>query len=128
MKRAIVTGASGFVGANLARRLVQDGHETHLLLRPSYRPWRLEGIADRVRVHLVEVHDAASTLQTLEQIAPDWVFHLAAFGAYSTQQGFAAMVQTNLMASVALLDACSKVGVEAYVQTGSSSEYGFKDH
>ena len=32
------------------------------------------------------------------------------------------------MAAVTLLDACAAMGVEAYVQTGSSSEYGFKDH
>lgn len=128
MKRAIVTGASGFVGANLARRLVRDGHETHLLVRSSYRPWRLREIAGDVRIHCVELQDAASTYQTLRRIGADWVFHLAAFGAYPTQSGIRTMVETNLMAAVALLDACAEIGVEAYVQTGSSSEYGFKDH
>jgi dolichol-phosphate mannosyltransferase len=38
------------------------------------------------------------------------------------------MVEANLMAAVALLDACAEMGVDAYVQTGSSSEYGLKDH
>lgn len=128
MKRAVVTGASGFVGANLARRLVLDGCETHLLLRSSYRPWRLREIAADVRIHFVDLQDAAAIRETLRRIRPDWVFHLAAFGAYPTQNGMGAMVETNLMSAVALLDACADIGVEAYVQTGSSSEYGFKDH
>lgn len=38
------------------------------------------------------------------------------------------MVDINLMGTVSLLDACAEVGVEAFVYTGSSSEYGYKDH
>lgn len=128
MKRAVVTGASGFVGANLARRLVHDGRETHLLVRPSYRPWRLQEVAADVHIHTLDLQDAASTRSTLQQIGADWVFHLAAFGAYPTESGMRTMVDTNLMAAVALLDACADIGVEAYVQAGSSSEYGLKDH
>lgn len=128
MKRAIVTGASGFVGANLARRLLKDGHETHLLLRPSHQPWRIEEIAADVHVHQVDLRDAESVRQTVAEIRPDWAFHLAAYGAYSTETGMARMVDTNLTCAVSLLDACAENGIEAFVQTGSSSEYGYKDH
>ena len=61
-------------------------------------------------------------------VKPDWVFHLAAYGAYPTQTDFERMVATNLTGSVTLLDACRECGVEAFVQAGSSSEYGYKDH
>jgi len=128
MKRIAVTGASGFVGANIARRLVRDGHETHLLLRSSYRPWRLEEITRDVHLHRIELHEAAGVGKVLRQIRPDWVFHLAAYGNYPAQKNWTAMIETNLMGAVALVDACVEIGVEAYVQTGSSSEYGFKDH
>jgi uncharacterized protein YbjT (DUF2867 family) len=40
-KRVILTGATGFVGANLTRRLLRDGHEVHLLVRQGYSPWRI---------------------------------------------------------------------------------------
>src|SRR4051794_39862610 len=56
-RRALITGATGFVGANLARRLLAEGHEVHLLLRANHDPWRIAGIRDDVRLHLVDLAD-----------------------------------------------------------------------
>ncbi len=128
MKRVLITGASGFVGANLARRLLRDGHETHVFLRPEHRSWRLEEIASQLHAHPVDLTNRDEVRQAVRLIRPDWVFHLAAHGAYSTQTGFARMVDVNLMGCVSLLDACVETGVEAFIYTGSSSEYGYKDH
>jgi len=57
MKRAIITGATGFVGANLARRLLADGHDVHLLVRPRHRSWRIAAIRPAVQVHIVDFGD-----------------------------------------------------------------------
>jgi nucleoside-diphosphate-sugar epimerase len=62
------------------------------------------------------------------RIRPDWVFHLAAHGAYSSQTDVSQMVQTNVVGTSNLVDACLKAGFEAFVNAGSSSEYGLKDH
>jgi nucleoside-diphosphate-sugar epimerase len=128
MKRCLITGASGFVGANLARRLLHDGHETHALLRPQHQSWRLDEIASHLHIHAVDLTDQNQVRQIIRQILPDQVFHLAAYGAYPKQTGFARMVDINLMGTVSLLDACAETGVEAFIYTGSSSEYGYKDH
>jgi nucleoside-diphosphate-sugar epimerase len=127
MKRCLVTGASGFVGANLVRRLLGDGHEVHALLRPEHQGWRLSGVT-ALQAHPVDLVDREQVRQAVQRIRPEWVFHLAAYGAYSSQTGFARMVDINLMGTVSLLDACSDIGVESFVYTGSSSEYGYKDH
>jgi nucleoside-diphosphate-sugar epimerase len=128
MKRVIVTGATGFVGANLARRLLSDGHEVHLLVRPNYQPWRIEEIRPEVRLHELHLHDAEATARMVSTIRPDWVFHLAVHGAYSWQTDWEQMVRTNIQGTMSLVSACLNTGFEAFVNTGSSSEYGFKDH
>jgi UDP-glucose 4-epimerase len=126
MTRALVTGASGFVGANLARRLIRDGVEVHLILRPGYDPWRVQGIASQVTCHEIDLTSADDVARALEASRPDCVYHLAAFGAYSAQRDVARMVDTNVLSTMRLVDACAAAGVSAFVHTGSSSEYGWK--
>lgn len=128
MKRALITGATGFVGANLARRLLRDGHEVHLLVRPRYAPWRIEGIRGDVHLHEVDLSDVQTLAEVTGSVRPDWVFHLAAHGAYSSQTDLGQMIRTNFLGTVNLVEACLKTGFEAFINTGSSSEYGFKDH
>jgi nucleoside-diphosphate-sugar epimerase len=128
MKRVILTGATGFVGANLTRRLLRDGHELHLLVHPGYTAWRVAAIRDSVSMHEVDLCDPEALAHIVGRIHPDWVFHLAAHGAYSWQTDLRRMVQTNIVGTVNLVEACLATGFEAFVNTGSSSEYGFKDH
>jgi UDP-glucose 4-epimerase len=128
MKRTLLTGATGFVGANLARWLLGAGHEVHLLVRSGYEPWRLEGIRADVHLHQVDLADGDALAGVVARIRPEWVFHLAAHGAYASQRDVQAIVRTNVLGTMNLVEACLRSGFEAFVHTGSSSEYGFKDH
>ena len=127
-RRALLTGASGFVGANLARRLLRDRHEVHLLLRPNHQPWRVEEIKDQVSVHVADLHTVQAVDRVIESARPDWIFHLAAHGAYPDQTDVDQMIATNVQGTANLLQAAERTGVEAFVNAGSSSEYGYKDH
>src|SRR5574341_2110821 len=128
MKRVIVTGATGFVGANLTRRLLRDGYRIDLLVRPGFSPWRIEDIRNDVQLHRIDLENAEDLERVVESIRPDWIFHLAAHGAYPSQTDLRRMVQTNINGTINLAEACLKVGFESFVNTGSSSEYGFKHH
>lgn len=128
MKRALITGATGFVGANLARRLIHDGHDLHMLVRPGYVPWRIAAILPHIHLHEADLLDADRVAQVVREVRPEWVFHLAAHGAYSWQKDQRQIVQTNLIGTMNLVAACLATGFEACVNTGSSSEYGWKDH
>jgi nucleoside-diphosphate-sugar epimerase len=128
MKRAVVTGATGFVGANLVRRLLCENHEVHILVRQGAALWRVADLQNDVHWHEVDLGDADTLGQVVGRIRPDRVFHLAAHGAYSTQTDLHEMIRTNLIATVNLVGACRQVGFEAFVHAGSSSEYGLKDH
>jgi nucleoside-diphosphate-sugar epimerase len=128
VKRAVVTGGTGFIGANLARRLLRDGHEVHLLVQPGHSSWRIEEIRDSVRLHEVDLTDVESLQELLGTVGPEWIFHLAVHGAYSSQVDWRRMIDTNVLGTASLLDAAFACGFEAFVNAGTSSEYGFKDH
>ena len=127
-RRTLVSGASGFVGANLARRLLADGDEVHLLLRPEHKSWRLDGIVEDVHVHEVDITDREGVDKAMAAARPDWVFHLAAHGAYPTQKDLDQMIETNVRGTANLVAAAARANVQAFVSAGTSSEYGYKDH
>lgn len=124
--KIFLTGGTGFIGANLTRRLVADGHEVHLLVRPEANFWRVADLRDQLSVHTVDLADAAAVRGLMESIRPSHVAHLATYGAYPAQTDVAQMVRTNVLGALALLGAARAVGVEMFVNTGSSSEYGIK--
>lgn len=126
--RALVTGAAGFLGANLVRRLRVAGHEVIALTRSREAAWRLEEVASDVRVLELDLRDTAAIERVLATTEPQWIFHLAAHGAYSWQSDLEQMIAVNVAATAALLSAARAAGVQAFVNAGSSSEYGLKTH
>jgi UDP-glucose 4-epimerase len=127
-RRALVTGAAGFIGACLARRLLREGHEVTLLVRPFSDTWRIDPLREHCRVLEADLADPDAIGRVTPGLEPDWVFNLAAHGAYSWQTDMPRMMAVNLGGTFNLLQACRDGGFEAFVNAGSSSEYGYKDH
>ena len=123
-----MTGAGGFVGANLATSLASAGHDVVAWVHRDSPTWRLDHMTDAIEVVPVELLDPDAIEAGIRPFRPDWVFHLAAHGAYSWQRDPERIMQTNLVATVRLLAACQRHGFAAFVHAGSSSEYGFQDH
>ena len=73
MKRVIVTGATGFVGANLTRRLVEDSHEIHLLVRRGCNSWRIKDIYSKVSLHETDLTDGDALAGVVSEIKPEWI-------------------------------------------------------
>lgn len=121
----VVTGSSGFVGANLAAGLAAHGARVIALDSPSGIDWRtrsLPGI-ERVRLDLSRDQDVHSFVTETQPVA---IFNCAAYGAYSVQADARRIFDVNVLGVRRLLEAARGVsGFQAFVQAGSSSEYGF---
>jgi nucleoside-diphosphate-sugar epimerase len=122
----LVTGASGFVGSHLARRLAGTGADVHVFLRSSSDTRRLGDIAGRLERHTADLTDPASLRTAVRRVRPRTIFHCASWGGHAGQTGGAAIFGTNLAGTFHLLAACEEAGFDRFVHTGSSSEYGMK--
>jgi dolichol-phosphate mannosyltransferase len=125
-RRVLVTGGTGFVGANLVRRLLADGHAVHCLVRPEHAGWRLADVRRDVELQRASLDDRRAVERAVRRAKPDWIFHLAAHGAYSWETDVDRIIATNVLGTVNLVRAGLAAGFEAFVNAGSSSEYGFK--
>jgi dolichol-phosphate mannosyltransferase len=118
----LVLGASGFVGANLLKLLLQvrkDAYGTAFAM-PS---WRLEGLPAG-NVISVDLLVPQSARAVLEQVQPGTVFDCVAYGAYSFEQDPARIYDTNVLFKVRLMELLRELGTHCYINAGSSSEYG----
>ncbi len=127
-KEVLVTGGLGFVGSNLAARLVDCG--AHVLLMDAMIPglggnlFNVEPVRDRVVVNFSDIRDEHSMNYVVR--GKDFIFHLAGQNDHvlSLTDPYSD-IDINIKGSVVLLEACRKFNPEArLVYTGTRGEYG----
>lgn len=124
--RVLVTGATGFVGACLTRKLLELGHEMHVFVRTESNKWRIADIVQKLIIHSVDLCDAQDVERAVIAIKPECILHLATYGGFSFQQKVETIYAANLLGTINLVHACEKTGFKCFINTGSSSEYGLK--
>lgn len=118
----LVTGASGFVGANLFQKLRSVRDDVYAVVRCE-KNWRLTDCVDE-SVIAVDINDYAATRNLVRSVAPQTVFDCVAYGGYSFEEDATLIYQTNFMAAVNFVSQLAAQPFSAYVHAGSSSEYG----
>lgn len=121
----LVTGATGFVGANIVRRLVKDDKDVHILVRDKGLNWRLSDISKKVRAYEIDLLDKKLPALVAE-IKPDYIFHLAAYGSLPHEKEMDKLIDINFRGTINLIDAAKTIDFKLFINTGSSSEYGAK--
>lgn len=124
--RVLVTGATGFVGSCLTRRLVETGAEVHIFSREGSDRWRLTGLSGNLTEHRVDLRDREAVMTAVAKVRPAAVCHLATHGGFASQRERSVILESNFLGTANLLHACERVGVNSFINTGSSSEYGTK--
>jgi dihydroflavonol-4-reductase len=117
--RALVTGATGFVGSAVARALLQGGWQVRTLVRKDSDRRNLEPLA--VEIVTGDLNDRGSLERALCDC--NGVFHVAAdyrLGAIDPSQ----LYRTNVEGTRNVLEACRSAGVERVVYTSSVATIG----
>jgi nucleoside-diphosphate-sugar epimerase len=128
-EKVLVTGATGFVGANLVRRLLQREYDVHIITRASSNKWRLADILSKLSDYTVDLVQPRKLRTLIRQVKPDVIFHLAASGIYGgAQLSERKLIEINFLGTVNLVNACQDIDYKCFVNTGSSSEYGPKKY
>lgn len=127
MANVLVTGASGFVGANLVHSLLSKDHRVAVFTRNTARAWRLGDVLQKICVYPVDLIQKEDVVDAINHIRPSVVYHCATYGGYPYQTDSAMIMRTNILGSLHLFEALSRCdGLTKVVNIGSSSEYGQK--
>jgi NAD dependent epimerase/dehydratase len=126
-RRALVTGADGFIGSHLVERLVREGSRVRALVQyNSFNSWGwLEDspILSDVEVVAGDIRDPGLCVEMTRDM--EVVFHLAALIPIPySYKAPASYVDTNVRGTLNLCQSAVAAGVEKFVQVSSSEVYG----
>ncbi|MFB6569711.1 GDP-mannose 4,6-dehydratase [Streptomyces noursei] len=127
-RKVLVTGAEGFIGSTLVDLLVAAGAEVRAFVH--YKPYAEKGNLARylepggpVEMLAGDVRDAGRVMDAVAGC--DTVFHLAALiGIPYSYDSPGAYVQTNVVGTENVAEACRRHGVRRIVHTSTSEVYG----
>src|SRR3989338_2933242 len=119
----LVTGASGFIGSHLTRRLVAEGATVSIFGRENNK--NLEDIIDKLSVYKVDITKFEEVKKAIQDIKPKKVFNLAA--TTNLERSLEALnkaVEINLNGSLNLLMALNNIEYDCLINVGTIEEYG----
>lgn len=129
-RRVLVTGASGFIGSHLTRRLVRLGAQVHAVTSnvSSVYPTRLVDLRSSLTLHETSLIDRGALEVLASEVQPEYVLHLGAYTHVGKSwQRVDECIQVNVQGTVNLLMALAPHGYARFVNTGTSEIYGDVD-
>lgn len=121
----LVTGATGFLGATLIRRLVEEGVSVRGLRRKASTLDLLGDIADRVEWAEADVLDPESLERAFEDVSR--VYHCAAYLGFEGKKSLDQLMAVNVQGTANVVDAALSSGVRRLVHTSSIAALGRSD-
>ncbi len=128
MKKAFITGISGFAGSFLAEELLKNSNfEVSGVYLSEASLNNLASIKDKIKIIKLDLTDSSSTFKYIKEIKPDYIFHLA--GLAGSSDSFGAPLATivgNVAPQINIFDAVRELNLlKTRILIASSAEiYG----
>jgi GDP-4-dehydro-6-deoxy-D-mannose reductase len=125
--KVLITGITGFAGSHLADYcLEKKGLEVYGIIRWRSRTENVEHMQNKVRLLECDLRDATSTRDVIDEVRPDYIFHLAAQSFVPTSwRAPTESLVTNVIGQLNVFEAVRKINLNCRIQIAcSSEEYG----
>lgn len=122
-KNILITGATGFIGSHLARRMASEDYTVHLIVRESSD---VSGTLSNNPNFVLHYYDGtqASLNKVIEVSQPLIVYHLASlFLSQHKSEDIKQLIESNVLFGTQLLEAMISNGIDKLVNTGTSWQH-----
>jgi len=120
----LVTGGTGFIGAEVVRLLLKEGEKRVVVFHISPSMKRLEDVADQVEVVRGDLGNFSHMLNAVQRTRPSVIFHLGAMTSVPSDEDPAAAMQTNVLGTFHVLEAARLFEVPQVLFSSSIGTYG----
>jgi|AACY02.9.fsa_nt_gi Nucleoside-diphosphate-sugar epimerases len=122
--KILITGGSGFVGANIVRHLINERRNVVVGVRGTSNLWRLNGFLSSIIVEEINLLDPIFLKRKISEIKPDIVINCAAYGVNSSRMDPELAFKINVQGTNSLFEICAQTMVKRFVHIGTAFEYG----
>jgi len=122
--KVLITGAHGFIGSHLTRKLLEKGCKVGIIKRRTSNLWRIKDLLDKLSLYDVDLKDTKGVINVVADFKPEVIYHLAVYYAVDHKADeVSPMINSNVLGTVNLLEAAKEVGLRLFVNTSSCSVY-----
>ena len=129
IKSALITGANGYIGSNLTKKLINDGVKVHIIIRPNSNMTLIKDIYDnkdtdflsegKLNIHIYN-GDTMELIEIIRKAQPEIIFHLASlFISDHKPDEIGPLIESNILFGTKLLEAAVNAEVKYFINTGT---------
>ena len=119
----LITGGTGFIGAEIARQLLQQGTNVVVFdINPS--PHRLGDVATDVEILRGDLGNFSHVLDAVRTVAPNTIYHLGGMLSEPSERDPQAALRTNVLGTYHTLEAARIFGVREVMFASTIATYG----
>ncbi len=120
----LITGGTGFIGAEVVRLLLKGGEQRPVVFHVSGNTRRLDDVADQVELVRGDLGNFSHILDVVKKVKPSVIYHLGGMLSVPSDADPAAAIHTNALGTFHVLEAARLFDVPQVLFSSSISTYG----